>query len=95
MLGRPGVTPVLLLRAVSQPSHAGGHVACSGDPSLRHSDVLYGARLKMVGGCRNEDDRRRLEELKQHAAQLGVAESVDWCAAWRGLRVWGAPGLGF
>lgn len=34
------------------------------------------AELVLVGGCRNEGDERRVEELKRLAGELGVADSV-------------------
>lgn len=36
------------------------------------------AKLKMIGSCRNDDDRRRLAELQEYADQLGVAGVVEW-----------------
>ena len=34
--------------------------------------------LCIVGGCRNDEDRQRVDELKQYAEQLGVGESISW-----------------
>lgn len=40
--------------------------------------AIRSAQLKMVGSCRNEDDRQRLEALQQHARELGIADQVEW-----------------
>jgi alpha-1,2-mannosyltransferase len=35
-------------------------------------------KLVIAGGCRNEEDNQRLEDLKNYAAELGVEKYVDW-----------------
>eukprot|EP00056_Hartaetosiga_gracilis_P004029 m.70666 g.70666 ORF g.70666 m.70666 type:complete len:529 (+) comp11674_c1_seq1:99-1685(+) len=35
-------------------------------------------KLIMVGGCRNEGDRKRVEELRSHALHLGLTEGVEF-----------------
>ena len=35
-------------------------------------------KLLLVGGCRNEDDTARVEELRKFAKELNVAESVEF-----------------
>ena len=42
---------------------------------------MLGARLKLVGSCRGPGDEIRIEVLRAEAASLGIADSVDWCAA--------------
>ena len=42
---------------------------------------MLGARLKLVGSCRGPSDEVRIEVLRAEAESLGIADSVDWCAA--------------
>ena len=44
-------------------------------------DQVLGARLKLVGSCRGPGDEVRIEVLRAEAESLGIADSVDWCAA--------------
>ncbi|GMS89101.1 hypothetical protein PENTCL1PPCAC_11276 [Pristionchus entomophagus] len=34
--------------------------------------------LTIAGGCRNEDDERRVRELREYATQLGVENNLEW-----------------
>lgn len=36
------------------------------------------ARLKLIGGCRNNGDHSRVAALKEEAASLGIADFVDF-----------------
>jgi hypothetical protein len=36
------------------------------------------ARLKLIGGCRNQGDHARVAALEQEAFALGIAEFVDF-----------------
>lgn len=67
---RPEKNHRLQLEAFAAARRAAG-------PTLQGQAVRE-ARLKCVGGCRNEDDQRRLEELRAYAEELGVADAVDW-----------------
>ena len=40
---------------------------------------MLAARLKLVGSCRNEGDRARVQQLREAAARLGLAAHVDFC----------------
>lgn len=42
------------------------------------AEKVLDARLKIVGGCRGAPDKARLAALRALAAELGVADSVDW-----------------
>ncbi|XP_067941776.1 GDP-Man:Man(3)GlcNAc(2)-PP-Dol alpha-1,2-mannosyltransferase-like [Watersipora subatra] len=44
-----------------------------------HSTQSRGLKLVLVGGCRNEEDRQRVEELRRLAEELEVSESVEFC----------------
>ncbi|XP_076051584.1 ALG11 alpha-1,2-mannosyltransferase [Oratosquilla oratoria] len=35
-------------------------------------------RLVLLGGCRNEEDQRRVEDLRRLASEIGVDGQVDW-----------------
>ena len=48
---------------------------------LTAGDQVLGARLKLVGSCRGPGDEVRIEVLRAEAESLGIADSVDWCAA--------------
>ncbi|RLN60522.1 hypothetical protein BBJ28_00008704 [Nothophytophthora sp. Chile5] len=37
-----------------------------------------GFRLVLLGSCRNADDEARVDSLKQHAVELGIADRVDF-----------------
>lgn len=41
-------------------------------------DASLNVRFCIVGGCRNDEDRQRVDELKQYAEQLGVGEHISW-----------------
>ena len=36
------------------------------------------ASLKFIGGCRGPADEARLKALQEYAAELGVADHVEW-----------------
>ncbi|CAB3402248.1 unnamed protein product [Caenorhabditis bovis] len=38
----------------------------------------FDVKLGIAGGCRNDDDKRRVEELKKYAEELGITENVDF-----------------
>ena len=42
---------------------------------------MLGARLKLVGSCRGPGDEVRIDVLRAEAESLGIADSVEWCAA--------------
>lgn len=35
-------------------------------------------KLTIAGGCRNEEDEKRVRELKAYAKQLGVDDCLEW-----------------
>lgn len=37
------------------------------------------ARLKLVGGCRNEEDKERVASLRLKCKELGLEQNVDFC----------------
>ena len=39
------------------------------------SQVVLNSKLILVGGCRSEGDRRRVEDLKARAASLGLSKA--------------------
>lgn len=43
---------------------------------LKQSNV--NVTLTIAGGCRNEEDNQRLENLKNYAAELGVEKYIYW-----------------
>lgn len=43
--------------------------------SLHNTD----ARLKLVGSCRNNEDKARVTALKEKCRELGLEQSVDFC----------------
>lgn len=45
----------------------------------KSSGLPDGARLYLVGGARNEEDLKRVESLRQQAAQLGITADVEFC----------------
>eukprot|EP00775_Hariotina_reticulata_P005441 gene5440-5674_t len=51
--------------------------AAAKDSTGRHSAVLVSS-LKIVGGCRGEEDEARLQQLQQYAEELGLADVVEW-----------------
>uniref|UniRef100_A0A8R1DLW4 GDP-Man:Man(3)GlcNAc(2)-PP-Dol alpha-1,2-mannosyltransferase n=1 Tax=Caenorhabditis japonica TaxID=281687 RepID=A0A8R1DLW4_CAEJA len=38
----------------------------------------YNVELCIAGGCRNEEDRKRVEDLKKYAEKLKVSENLSW-----------------
>ncbi|KAG2488628.1 hypothetical protein HYH03_012800 [Edaphochlamys debaryana] len=67
---RPEKNHLLQLQALAAAKRAAG-------PTLQ-GQAVRDAKLVFVGGCRGEDDRRRLEALQAAAEELGVAGSVEW-----------------
>lgn len=69
MSGRPSW--LVLCKVADSLCHV---VSCAAakDPNWRTSPVLV-STLKMVGGCRGEDDERRLQQLQQYAEELGIS----------------------
>ncbi|KAK9869054.1 hypothetical protein WJX84_010787 [Apatococcus fuscideae] len=44
----------------------------------RSSEAVLASRLKLVGSCRNTGDQLAIDNLKRLAAQLGIADCVDF-----------------
>lgn len=40
---------------------------------------MLAASLKLVGSCRNEGDRARVQQLRQAAEEMGIAQHVEFC----------------
>eukprot|EP00887_Chlorella_sp_A99_P006278 scaffold3.g6278.t1 len=70
---RPEKDHPLQLRAFAE---ARRRVERSHDPA---ADAVLSARLQLVGSCRGAADEARVEELKALAAELGIADRVDFC----------------
>ena len=44
-----------------------------------HSTQREGYKLVLVGGCRNDGDQQRVDELRRLAAELEVSDVVEFC----------------
>lgn len=47
--------------------------------SSLHSTQRTDHKLVLIGGCRNEDDQRRVDDLRELAAQLEISDCVEFC----------------